>query len=64
MIVPKISAVVKKKHAGEVAISMNGKVVAVGKNSVEALKKAKQVDPNIEDKEFLISRILSKYIAV
>ena len=62
-IIPKISAVMAKEHSGKVTISLNGKIIAIGKNSVEALKKAKKKDPDIENKEFLISRIQPKYIA-
>jgi len=60
---PKISAALQKNHSGEVAISLNGKVIAVGKTSTEALKKAKKKVPDIEEKEFLVSRIHHKYIA-
>jgi hypothetical protein len=35
-----ISAVLKKEHPGEVAISLNGKIIAIGKNALLALKKA------------------------
>lgn len=61
--VPKISAAFRKTHSGNVAISLNGDIIAVGKNSVEALKKAKQIMPDIEEKEFLVSRIHNQYIA-
>ena len=61
---PKISAAFQKKHSGEVAISLGGKVVAVGTNSVAALKKAKKVVPDIENEEFLVIHIHSKYLAV
>lgn len=63
MNIPKISTAKQKQHKGEVAISWNGKVIAFGKNSVEALKKAKKVMPNIEEKEFSVSRIHHKYLA-
>lgn len=61
---PKISAVLQKEHPGEVAISLNGKIIAVGGNSVVALKKAKKIVPNIEDREFLVTRIQHKYLAI
>lgn len=59
----KISAAFKKTHEGEVAISLNGEVIATGKTSTKALAKAKKIDPKIETKEFLISKIYPKYIA-
>lgn len=61
---PKISAVFQKEHTGETAISLDGKIIAVGKNSVEAFKKAKKIIPQIEEKEFLVTRIQHKYLAV
>lgn len=61
---PKISAVLQKEHTGEIAISLNGKVIATGKDSVAALAKAKKVLPRIENEEFLVSRIQHKYLAV
>lgn len=61
---PHISAAIEKNHVGEVVISWNGKILGIGKNSLLALKKAKKVMPNIEDKEFLISRIPSKYVSI
>jgi len=61
---PKISAVLHKQHMGEIAISLSGKVIATGENSVVALKKAKQIFPHIENEEFLVTRIQHKYLAV
>lgn len=61
---PKISAVLQKEHTGEIAISLDGKVIATGENSVVALKKAKKVLPQIENEEFLVTRIQHKYLAV
>ena len=61
-ITPKISALIKKQHRGEVAISLEGKIVAIGKNSIQALRKAKKAMPDIEGKEFLVSRIQPKYL--
>lgn len=60
---PKISAVSQKKHQGEVAISLNGKVIAFGKNAIKALEKAKIKIPDIEKEEFAISKIHYKYLA-
>lgn len=60
---PKISAVLRKKHEGEVVISLNEKIIATGKTSLIALKKAQKIDKKIDKKEFLISRIYPKYIA-
>lgn len=60
---PKISAAFIKRHGGEDAISVNGRVIATGRNGLIALKKAKKIDPNIEKKDFLLSRIYRKYIA-
>jgi len=59
-----ISAVLKKEHPGEVAISLNGKIIAIGKNALLALKKAKKTMPDIEKKEFMVSRIQYKYLAI
>lgn len=53
----------QKTHPGETAISLNGEIIAIGKDSVEALKKAKKTVPDIEKKEFLVSHIYPKYIA-
>ncbi len=62
---PKISSALAEKHKGETAISLlSGKVVAFGKNAVEALNKAKEVMPDIEEEEFMISRIHGKILAV
>lgn len=38
--VPKISTVLQKKHQGESAAIVDGKIIAFGKNSLEAEKKA------------------------
>jgi hypothetical protein len=61
--VPKISSALQKNHTGEVAISLDGKVIGLGKTSTEALKEAKKKIPDIENKEFVVSRIQPKYIA-
>lgn len=60
---PKISVAIQKKYPGKTAISVNGKIIAIGKNSIEAVEKAKKSMPNIEEKEFLVSHIYHKYIA-
>ncbi len=39
-IIPKISKVIQKKHTGETAAIVNGKIVAFAKNSLEAEKEA------------------------
>ncbi len=54
----------RKKYPGKTVISWNGKILGVGENAVVALKKAKKVMADIEKKEFLVSRIYGKYIAV
>ncbi|MEK7528214.1 MAG: hypothetical protein AAB592_00405 [Patescibacteria group bacterium] len=61
---PKISAVLQKEHMGEIAISLDGKIIATGENSVTALKNAKRILPQIENEEFLVTRIQHKYLAV
>ncbi|MFA5829656.1 MAG: hypothetical protein WC843_04130 [Candidatus Gracilibacteria bacterium] len=61
---PKISTAFEKKHAGQVTISLNGKIIGMGKNAIFALRNAKKKMPNIEKKEFLVSRIHSQYIAI
>ena len=53
----------KKNHEGEVALSLDGEIIGIGKNAVIALENAKQKMPNIGEKEFLISRIQTKYVA-
>jgi hypothetical protein len=60
---PKISAAIQKEHTGQTAISLNGKIIGIGKDSIDALKKAKLKMPDIENTEFLISHIYPKYIA-
>ena len=60
---PKISALLQKKYSGKTAISLNGKILAIGKNSIDAYQKAKRVMPGIEKKEFLVSHIYPKYVA-
>ncbi len=62
-ITPHISALMKKNHEGEVALSLDGEIIGIGKNAVIALENAKQKMPNIGEKEFLISRIQTKYVA-
>lgn len=54
---PRISAALRKDYPGHVVISLNGKVIGIGKNSLKALESAKKKVPSIEEKEFLISRI-------
>lgn len=61
---PKISAALQQKHRGEVAISLHGKVIAVGENSLKAFRKAKRKSPHIEQEEFAVTRIQHKYLAV
>lgn len=53
----KISLALRKKYNGYIAISFDGKLLGVGKDSVKALEAAKQEMPDIEAKEFLVSRI-------
>jgi hypothetical protein len=54
---PHISAVLEKKFPGKVVLSFNGQILAIAENSYEALQMAKNKMPNIDQKEFLISRI-------
>lgn len=63
-IVPKISSALQKKHKGKVAIYLHGKSVAFGENTIEAVQNAKKIISNIEDQEFVISRVHHKYLAV
>ncbi|MEK7085861.1 MAG: hypothetical protein AAB953_02500 [Patescibacteria group bacterium] len=60
---PKISATMEKKYVGKTIISLDGKILGIGSDCLVALKKAKKVMPDIEKKEFLVSRILPKYVA-
>lgn len=55
---PYISRKDEKLHVGETVISLDGKVLAFGKHAVIAFKKAQKIMPDLDDKEFLISRIL------
>lgn len=48
---------------GKSIISLNGKILGIGSDCLIALKKAKKVMPDIEKKDFLVSRILPKYVA-
>lgn len=61
---PHISLALQKEHRGEVAISLKGKVISVGRNSLDAFNKAKRNMPGIEEKEFVVTRIKPKYLAV
>lgn len=54
---PKITAVLEEKYKGQIVISLNGKILGIGADSILALKKAKKNMKNIEEKEFLVSRI-------
>ena len=60
---PTISAEDEKNHVGEMVISLDGKVLAFGKDTMDAINKAKKVVPNLDQKDFLISRIYPEYIA-
>lgn len=55
--VPKLSAVMTKKHAGKVAIVWDDQIVGIGSNSILALKKAQEQIPHIAEKDFLVFRI-------
>ena len=61
---PTISAALARKNLGKTVISYGGKVLGIGANCIVALKQAKKVMPDIEAKEFLVTRIRNhKYIA-
>lgn len=60
---PKISSALRKEHIGETVISLDGKVLAFGKNAIIAFNKAQKIVPDLDEKEFSISRIQPKYIA-
>ena len=53
----------RRKHPGEVVISLNGKILGVGKDSIKALKEAKKKMPDIGKEEFAISRIHTGILA-
>jgi len=53
--VPKISKVMQKKHIGESVAIVNGQIVAFGRDSLEAEKKA-------EKKGFKSEEIMTTYI--
>ena len=61
-IAPKISSAMQREHQGQTAISFNGKVIAFGKNAIAALKKAKKFVKDIEEKDFVISRVHGRYL--
>lgn len=58
---PHISAADEKRHKREVVISLDGKVLAFGKNAIIAFKKAQKIIPDLDDKKILVSYILPKY---
>lgn len=47
----------QKKYAGYTVVSLNGKILGIGVDTVAAVEKAKNSEPAIENKEFMISRI-------
>ena len=55
---PRISRKDEKNHQGETVISLDGKVLAFGKTPTIAFKKAQKIVPDLNDKEFLVFRIL------
>lgn len=54
---PKISSALAEKYKGYIAISLEGKILGIGEDSLIALENAKKKIPDIEEKEFLVSRI-------
>lgn len=60
---PNISPEDEKKHVGEMVVSLDGKVLAFGKDTMEAINNAKKVVPDLDQKDVLISRIHPEYIA-
>ncbi len=61
---PKMSAALKKDHSGDTVISLNGKILGFGSDSIQALNQAKIAMPEIEDHEFLVSRVYPEYLAI
>lgn len=59
---PKISTAMEKKYMGKSIISLDGKILGIGSDCLKAFKQAKKKMPDIEKKEFLVSRILPKYV--
>lgn len=57
MILPAISTKEEKKHQGEFYIALDGKVLAYGKNHLDAFKKAQKVVPDLYERKFLMARI-------
>lgn len=53
----RISSAFRKKNQGKVAISLDGSVIAVGKNSVAALREAKKKREGIENEKYVVSKI-------
>ena len=60
----KISAALQRQHKGQVAIYLNGNPIAFGNNTLKAVSNAKKIIPNIEDQNFVISRVHHDYLAV
>ncbi len=60
-IYPDISPEEEEKHRGERFIALDGKVLAYGKDHLEAFNKAKKIVPDLNDKEFLMARIHPEY---
>lgn len=62
--VPKISAAMEKKYMGKSIISLNGKIMGVGSNCLEALKEAQKVMPDIQKQVLLVIDIRPNHIRI
>ncbi len=61
---PKITAAMEKKYMGKSIISLNGKILGIGSDCLEALKEAKKVMPDAEKHVLLVSDIRPNHIRI
>lgn len=57
---PHISRYMEKKYVHHSVISLNGKIIGIGKNTTIAVENAKKKMPDIEEYEYLISHVYPK----
>lgn len=57
---PHISRYMQKKYPRHTVISLNGKIIGIGKNAIIAAENAKKKMPDIEEYEYLISHVFPK----
>ncbi len=54
----------EKKYMGKSIISLNGKILGIGSDCLEALKEAKKVMPDAEKHVLLVSDIRPNHIRI